>query len=184
LNVATNNIKFKTVIDKNTFYFYNPTFQNRYESYINSLNETLLVFKVKLYKKNKTINIKNMTKQYVYIAQSSTDTSLCKIGLTENLNRQIKAFNYFEGECEESIYQYIFICEVQDMIEVDYDTRVNFSKYRINNEEHIFFLNDTLFEMYMEFIKAHPLFEDVIFKKKKLHYKEREEPFPCEIEGI
>jgi hypothetical protein len=39
--------KFKTVIDKNTFYFYNPTFQNRYESYINSLNETLLVLKIK-----------------------------------------------------------------------------------------------------------------------------------------
>jgi hypothetical protein len=37
--------KFQTVIDKNTFYFYNPVFQERYESYINSLNETLLVLK-------------------------------------------------------------------------------------------------------------------------------------------
>lgn len=41
----TNDIKFRTVIDKNTFYFYNPTFQENYESYINSLNETLLVLK-------------------------------------------------------------------------------------------------------------------------------------------
>ncbi|MDR1544014.1 MAG: hypothetical protein LBS50_06335 [Prevotellaceae bacterium] len=37
--------KFQTVIDKNTFYFYNPAFQEKYESYINSLNETLLVLK-------------------------------------------------------------------------------------------------------------------------------------------
>ena len=37
--------KFQTVIDKNTFYFYNPVFQERYESHINSLNETLLVLK-------------------------------------------------------------------------------------------------------------------------------------------
>ncbi|MBK8471351.1 MAG: hypothetical protein IPL33_03600 [Sphingobacteriales bacterium] len=40
-----NEVKFKTVIEKNTFYFYNPVFQDRYESYINSLNETLLILK-------------------------------------------------------------------------------------------------------------------------------------------
>jgi hypothetical protein len=40
-----NDKKFKTVIDKNTFYFYNPVFQEKYESYINSLNETLLVLR-------------------------------------------------------------------------------------------------------------------------------------------
>ncbi len=38
-------LKFQTVINKNTFYFYNPIFQEKYESYINSLNETLLVLK-------------------------------------------------------------------------------------------------------------------------------------------
>ncbi|MFA5805522.1 MAG: DpnII family type II restriction endonuclease [Melioribacteraceae bacterium] len=43
-----NDKKFKTVIDKNTFYFYNPVFQEKYESYINSLNETLLVLKNKI----------------------------------------------------------------------------------------------------------------------------------------
>jgi len=40
-----NEKKFKTVIEKNTFYFYNPEFQEKYESYINSLTETLLVLK-------------------------------------------------------------------------------------------------------------------------------------------
>jgi len=37
--------KFKTVIEKNTFYFYNAKFQERYESHINALSETLLVLK-------------------------------------------------------------------------------------------------------------------------------------------
>jgi len=43
-----NQDKFKTVIDKNTFYFYNPEFQDKYESYINSLKDTLLVLKNKI----------------------------------------------------------------------------------------------------------------------------------------
>jgi len=38
-----NKDKFDIVINKNTFYFYNPDFQEKYESYINSLTETLLV---------------------------------------------------------------------------------------------------------------------------------------------
>lgn len=46
--MQSNDKKFKTVIDKNTFYFYNPVFQDRYESYINSLKETLLVLKNKI----------------------------------------------------------------------------------------------------------------------------------------
>lgn len=37
--------KFKTVIEKNTFYFFNPDFEQKYEAYLNSLNETLLVLK-------------------------------------------------------------------------------------------------------------------------------------------
>lgn len=37
--------KYQTVLDKNTFYFYNPVFQEKYESYLISLNETLLVLK-------------------------------------------------------------------------------------------------------------------------------------------
>lgn len=37
--------KFQTVINKNTFYFYNSVFEEKYEAYINSLKETLLVIK-------------------------------------------------------------------------------------------------------------------------------------------
>jgi len=40
--------KFKTVIQKNTFYFYNQRFEERYEGYLNSIKETLLVVKNKV----------------------------------------------------------------------------------------------------------------------------------------
>jgi hypothetical protein len=41
----TSEIKFKRVIDKNTFYFFNPAFEEKYEGYINSLKDILLVLK-------------------------------------------------------------------------------------------------------------------------------------------
>jgi hypothetical protein len=37
--------KFSTVIEKNTFYFSNPAFEEKYEGYLNSIKETLLVLK-------------------------------------------------------------------------------------------------------------------------------------------
>ena len=40
--------KFKTVIRKNTFYFFNPKFEEDYEGYITSLKETLLNVKNKI----------------------------------------------------------------------------------------------------------------------------------------
>lgn len=41
----TTELKFRTVIDKNTFYFFNPVFEEKYEGYLNSLKETLLMLK-------------------------------------------------------------------------------------------------------------------------------------------
>ncbi|MCF6270531.1 MAG: hypothetical protein L3J41_12525 [Melioribacteraceae bacterium] len=38
----TTESKFQTVISRNTFYFFNPKFEENYEGYINSLKETLL----------------------------------------------------------------------------------------------------------------------------------------------
>lgn len=37
--------KFKTVIDRNTFYFYDAVFQEKYESHLNAIKDTLLVLK-------------------------------------------------------------------------------------------------------------------------------------------
>ncbi len=41
----TTELKFKTVIDKNTFYFFNPVFEEKYEGYLNSIKEILLILK-------------------------------------------------------------------------------------------------------------------------------------------
>lgn len=41
----TTELKFRTVIDKNTFYFFNPAFEEKYEGYLNSLKEILLFLK-------------------------------------------------------------------------------------------------------------------------------------------
>jgi len=41
----TTDLKFKTVIEKNTFYFFNPVFEEKYEGYLNSLKEILLILK-------------------------------------------------------------------------------------------------------------------------------------------
>jgi len=43
--MRTTDEKFQTIIKRNTFYFYNPIFQERYESYLTSVKETLLVLK-------------------------------------------------------------------------------------------------------------------------------------------
>lgn len=40
--------KFKTVIDKNTFYFFNHTFEEKYEGYLISIKQTLLNLKYKI----------------------------------------------------------------------------------------------------------------------------------------
>lgn len=40
--------KFNTVITKNTFYFFNSKFEEKYEGYLNSLKETLLIVKNKI----------------------------------------------------------------------------------------------------------------------------------------
>jgi hypothetical protein len=50
------NSKFTTVIRKNTFYFYSSVFYDKYEAYLNSINDTLLVLK-------NEIDMKGLNKQ-------------------------------------------------------------------------------------------------------------------------
>ena len=51
------NDKFKTVIEKNTFYFFNRQFEERYEGYLNSIRESLLVLKNEIETKGLTKEI-------------------------------------------------------------------------------------------------------------------------------
>jgi hypothetical protein len=43
--IRTTDEKYKTVIDKNTLYFFNNKFEEKYEGYINAMKETLLIIK-------------------------------------------------------------------------------------------------------------------------------------------
>lgn len=43
--MTTDEEKFRTVIEKNTFYFFNPEFEEQYESYVHTLKQTILVVK-------------------------------------------------------------------------------------------------------------------------------------------
>jgi hypothetical protein len=45
----TTELKFKRVIDKNTFYLYDRDFEERYEGYISSIKETLLVLRNRIF---------------------------------------------------------------------------------------------------------------------------------------
>ena len=57
--MITNDAKYQIVLEKNTFYFFNEQFEEKYEGYINSLKETLLVLKNEIQQKglNKDIFI-------------------------------------------------------------------------------------------------------------------------------
>ncbi|MDI9347915.1 MAG: DpnII family type II restriction endonuclease [Methylacidiphilales bacterium] len=56
-NKPTTNLKFKTVINKNTFYFFNQDYEQKYEGYLNSLKEILLMLK-------NEIDTKGLKKKY------------------------------------------------------------------------------------------------------------------------
>jgi hypothetical protein len=43
--MRSNEEKYQTVLEKNTFYFFNPTFEERYEGELNALSQTLMLLK-------------------------------------------------------------------------------------------------------------------------------------------
>jgi hypothetical protein len=103
------------------------------------------------------------------------DTSFCKIGLTNYPDKKLKAMNEERNDPEDT-FQFVFVCESSDMVELEYATRVQFKLYRPDTAEEFFFLTEGLFKMYTDYIKAHPLFEEVIFHRKELYYKPKDGP--------
>ncbi len=93
-----NQDKFKTVIEKNTFYFYNPEFQEKYESYINSLNDTLLVLKNK-------IETQGLKKEHFE-------------NLLEEKENGLRALLALTGFANESLKRLITVVRVADNIEL------------------------------------------------------------------
>jgi len=69
------------------------------------------------------------------------------------------------GKSKDIIYQYLFTCEVKDMTEVEKDIKKEFITYRETGSTEMYILNALMFENYVKFIKAHPLFVSEIFTK-------------------
>jgi len=103
--------------------------------------------------------MKNKTeKQYIYIAQASNSDNVCKIGITDNLERRLKNYNNMTGKSKSVVYQYLFTCEVNDMAAVEKDIKEKFKDDRESKNKEIYFYNHNKFENYVNFIKSHKSF--------------------------
>ncbi|CRF51668.1 Modification methylase EcoRI [Helicobacter heilmannii] len=99
-----------------------------------------------------------MPQEYFYIVQSSLEPSKCKIGITHDLARRLKEYNSITGTSQEHTYGYLFTCEVTNMRQIEQDFKVAFAHLREVHTREIYFYNPSLFENYVSYIKAHPLF--------------------------
>jgi hypothetical protein len=106
-----------------------------------------------------------MEKQYIYIVQSSKETTKCKIGKTNDLERRLKEYNNMTGKSKETVYRYLFTCEVKDMSKVENDLKEKYSALREEKSKEIYFYNSALFKLYVTFIQTHTLFVKEIFIK-------------------
>ena len=97
-------------------------------------------------------------KQYLYIVQSSLEPSKCKIGITNDLERRLKEYNSITGISAENTYSYLFTCEVSDMRQIEQDIKNQFPHLREYSSREIYFFNQSLFDMYVDFIQSHPCF--------------------------
>ena len=104
-------------------------------------------------------------KQYIYIVQASLEPSKCKIGKTNDLERRLKEYNNITGKSKENIDQYLFTCEVKDMVLLENAIKKAFPDLREEKSKEIYFYNSTLFQKYVQYIKSHKLFIKEIFIK-------------------
>jgi predicted GIY-YIG superfamily endonuclease len=104
--------------------------------------------------------------QYIYIVQATLEPSKCKIGVTNNLERRLNEYNNITGKSQENFYQYLFACEVDDMLEIEKNVKEKFSILREKKNREIYFYNSGLFDEYVNFIKSHKHFiKEVIVKQ-------------------
>ena len=109
--------------------------------------------------------VNKKSSEYLYIVQSSLETSKCKIGITDNLERRLKEYNNTTGKSKDNIYSYIFTCQVKNMRQIENDIKNNFPHLREQKSKEIYFYNNSLFDMYIDFIKSHSLFVKEIYIK-------------------
>ena len=119
-------------------------------------------------------------KQYIYIAQSSTEALWCKIGMTGDLEERLKDYNRQRtGKSKDNIYHYLFTCDVKDMRQVEKDITEKFKLFRQESKTEIYLCTPEALEEYIKFIKAHPLFiEEVVYEKdtQQIKYSTKTSP--------
>ena len=113
------------------------------------------------------INNKTYKKEYLYIVQSSLETTKCKIGITDNLERRLKEYNSTTGKSKDNVFCYLFTAKVKNMREIENDIKNNFPHLREQDRREMYFYNKALFDMYVSFIKSHPNFIEEIFIKEE-----------------
>lgn len=92
--MRNNQEKYNTVITKNTFYFYNKGFEERYEGYINSIKETLLVLKNRI--QNEGLK-KHLFENLIYNKENGLRALLALTGFSnESLKRLITFIRVFD----------------------------------------------------------------------------------------
>ena len=106
--------------------------------------------------------------QYIYIVQASSETTKCKIGKTNDLDRRLKEYNSMTGKSKENVCTYLFTCQVKNMTRVEVAIRDTFGRLREEKSKEIYFYNPALFGDYIHFIKSHKLFVKEIFIKQEL----------------
>jgi len=104
--------KFQTVITKNTFYFYNSDFEEKYEGYVNSIKETLLVIKNQI--QNKGLK-KELFEDLIYKKENGLRSLLALTGFSnESLKRLITFMRIVDDhELNGLIYKEKWITEAE-----------------------------------------------------------------------
>ena len=97
-------------------------------------------------------------KEYIYIAQASKERSWCKIGLSGDLEDRLKQYNAMTGKSKSNYYEYLFTCEVSDMVQVEKDIQKEFASLIEFEKREMFLYRPEVLVNYIKFIKEHPLF--------------------------
>jgi predicted GIY-YIG superfamily endonuclease len=101
---------------------------------------------------------KDNIKRYVYIAQASKETTVCKIGITDDLKRRLKEYNSMTGKSKSNPYQYLFTCKTKNGQQVEKDITKKYGHLREKGSREMYLWNDNLFEDYVAYIKSHKMF--------------------------
>jgi hypothetical protein len=99
--------------------------------------------------------------------QSAMETTTCKIGRTSDLDERLKTYNSTTGKTGGNKSQYLFTCEVKNMVKLENDITTEFKTLREEGKREIYLYNSHWFGEYVKFIKSHKFFLKEIFIKTK-----------------